>query len=255
MKLEMRCPACEKSFLLDESSFGSELFCPVCMQPLPVDALRLSTDTAHAAPTVDPGRAAAPTEVTVPAAPPAPLSGTAEAVAAVTTEPVTQSTPSERPAEEEVVCPRCKLHFNSNRHTHDVEPGDRPTVLIVEDMGYFLEIAYDALSGHYDVKKATTLDQAKALLVDGGIDLVVLDLTLGEGDDGMKLLEGMAIKPCPILIFTARDESEMYGEGWEDLQKLGADDIVIKGMNAAELLRKKVAALLGRRWDDEEEIG
>ncbi len=226
MTMEVSCPSCATSFLLDESAVGAEVPCPACMQLLPLDNLQLSS----------PEAVNAPPHATPQAAPrlePAPTLSEAE----------------------EIVCPRCKLHFNPKRRARDVESEARPTVLIVEDMGYFMEIAVDALSGHCDVKKATRIDEAKEILVTGGIDLLVLDLTLGGGEDGINLLEGMAIKPCPILIFTARDESEMYGEEWEDLQKLGADDIVIKGMNAAESLRKKVGALLGRHWDDEEDIG
>ena len=228
MTLEVSCPSCDNSFLLEESAVGAELSCPACMRQLPLDNLQLSSPEAvnappHETPHAEPHFEPAPTR-------------------------------SEGSAEE-IVCPRCKLHFNPKRHTRDVAAGSRPTVLIVEDMGYFMKIAEDALSGYCEVKKATGIDEAREYLVAGGIDLLVLDLTLGGGDDGINLLEGMAIKPCPILIFTARDESEMYGEEWEDLQKLGADDIVIKGMNAAESLRKKVGALLGRQWDDEEDIG
>ena len=47
----------------------------------------------------------------------------------------------------------------------------RPTLLIVEDMDYFVEIARDALGGRYELKIARTLDEARALLHQGGIDL------------------------------------------------------------------------------------
>ena len=52
-------------------------------------------------------------------------------------------------------------------------------------------------------------------------------------------------KPCPVLAFTAEDESEMYGEGWSRLQAAGIDDVVRKGMNVNEALLRKVAAALG----------
>jgi hypothetical protein len=48
-----------------------------------------------------------------------------------------------------------------------------------------------------------------------------------------------------VLLFTAQDESEMYGDGWTKLLSLGVDDVVIKGMNMGEMLTRKVAALLG----------
>jgi hypothetical protein len=38
----------------------------------------------------------------------------------------------------------------------------------------------------------------------------------------------------------------MYGEEWDELRRLGADDILIKGINVAESLQRKVGLLLGR---------
>jgi hypothetical protein len=60
------------------------------------------------------------------------------------------------------------------------------------------------------------------------------------------------------VIFTAQDESELYGDNWERLSDLGADELVIKGMNVGESLRRKVAALLGtpvEELEDCEPIG
>ena len=119
-------------------------------------------------------------------------------------------------------------------------------------MTYFREIATEALSPRYEVKSATNLNEARAAIAAGGIDLMVLDLTLDGGDHGIELLRTMAFKPCPILIFTAQDESEMYGDSWDELRSLGADDLVMKGMNVGESLRRKVGALLGEQWDEEE---
>jgi len=117
--------------------------------------------------------------------------------------------------------------------------------LLVEDMDYFIEIARDALAGRYDVKTARTLQEARAIIVQGGIDLLLLDLTLDGGEDGLRLLREAPGKTCPVLLFTAHDESEMYGDGWAKLLALGVDDVVIKGMNMGEALTRKVAALLG----------
>jgi DNA-binding response OmpR family regulator len=123
--------------------------------------------------------------------------------------------------------------------------GGRPTLLIVEDMDYFVEIARDALAGRYEVRTARTLGEARAALSGGGIDLLLLDITLAGGEDGLRLLREPPGKVCPVLLFTAQDESEMYGEGWDHLRSIGVDDVVIKGMNMGELLVRKVGALLG----------
>ena len=45
----------------------------------------------------------------------------------------------------------------------------------------------------------------------------------------------------------------MYNKSWEELQQLGADDILMKGMNVGELLLRKASALLGLPWDEDEQ--
>ncbi|HJQ99834.1 MAG TPA: response regulator, partial [Candidatus Polarisedimenticolaceae bacterium] len=144
----------------------------------------------------------------------------------------------------EVCCPRCGLHFTAEGHA---ARGDqrRPTLLLVEDLEYFVEIARDALSGKYEVKTARSVGEARTELMRGGIDLLLLDLALEGGEDGLALLREAPGKTCPVLLFTAQDESEMYGDGWARLQALGVDDVVIKGMNMGEMLTRKVATLLG----------
>ncbi len=144
----------------------------------------------------------------------------------------------------EVCCPRCNLHFVPEDRPKETAVGRR-TVLIVEDMDYFVQLARDALSSRYELKIATTVDDARTAILRGGIDLLLLDLTLERGEDGLRLLREPPGKTCPVLLFTAQDESEMYGEGWADLRKLGVDDVVMKGMNMDETLARKVAELLG----------
>jgi predicted Zn finger-like uncharacterized protein len=145
----------------------------------------------------------------------------------------------------EVCCPRCQFHFTPDAKTAPKTAG-RPTVLVVEDMDYFIEIARDALAERYEVKVARTIDEARAVLVAGGIDLVLLDMTLEAGEDGLRLLREPPGKTCPVLLFTAQDETDMYGEGWAKLLALGVDDVVIKGMNMDEALSRKVGEMLGQ---------
>jgi CheY-like chemotaxis protein len=155
------------------------------------------------------------------------------------------------PEADKVVCPRCKLHFVPRAETaSDAASSSKHTVLVVEDMEYFIEIARDALEPRYQVKVATTVEDARALLGAGDISLMLLDLTLAEGGDAGQLLGELPFKPCPILIYTAEDESTMYGETWEKLQDLGADDVVLKGMNVGESIVRKVDSLLGGPGDD-----
>ena len=155
---------------------------------------------------------------------------------------------------EEVVCPRCKLHFRPEaRHQAPQTSADHPTVLVIEDTEIFRQIARDALSENYRVETVDTAEAAHGFLGREVVHLIVLDLTLGEGDAGRRFLEALPMKPCPIVIFTARDESEMYGNEWEELQQLGADDVVLKGMNVGGVrCDARSGALLGGDPADEE---
>jgi DNA-binding response OmpR family regulator len=159
--------------------------------------------------------------------------------------------PAAGPAE--VCCPRCGLHFAPETHAAATD-GKRPTVLLVEDLEYFVEIARDALSGKYEVKTARSVAEARTELLRGGIDVLLLDVALEGGEDGLSLLREAPGKTCPVLLFTAQDESEMYGDGWDRLRALGVDDVVIKGINMGELLTRKVAALLGEPLPQNESI-
>jgi CheY-like chemotaxis protein len=166
-----------------------------------------------------------------------------------------EAPPAPAPAEE-VVCPRCMLHFTPGRVEIQPEtPTKRDTVLVVEDLAYFREIAREALAEDYEVKTVETAAEARSALAAGGIDLLILDLSLDGGDQGVQLLRELTLgKPCPILIYTAQDESEMYGDSWERLHEMGADDIVIKGMNVGESLLRKVDTLLGRTDDEQDPV-
>jgi CheY-like chemotaxis protein len=239
MRIEVCCPKCGHAYLVDESASGEQLFCPGCgaaMRQQPAQQGPVRQQPVQPKPAQrQPARPAATA-----AAPAASASATAAAQ---------QPEPAKAV---EVICPRCSLHFVPGRSTIASARGDRATVLVVEDMEYFREIAVDALASRYEVKTATTAAEARALITAGGIDLMVLDLTLDGGEYGAELLRTMSAKPCPILIFTARDESEMYGDSWDELQELGADDLVMKGMNAGESLLRKTAALLGDELSEED---
>jgi CheY-like chemotaxis protein len=223
MNVEVRCTQCGHSFLVDEHEVGGNLVCPGCSAPMKQSA----SPPAAAAP--------APPSAAASARPPAQQAATAPAVRTG-----------------EVVCPRCQLHFVPRRAAAAEPSGQRRTVLVVEDMEYFREIAQESLASRYEVKTAANVNEARAALSAGGIDLMVLDLTLDGGEHGVELLRTMVSKPCPIVIYTAQDESEMYGDSWDELQRLGADDLVMKGMNVGEALLRKVAALLGENADDQE---
>jgi CheY-like chemotaxis protein/DNA-directed RNA polymerase subunit RPC12/RpoP len=159
--------------------------------------------------------------------------------------PAAAPEPSPASGTHPVVCPRCGLHFSVEGAPTAPAAARRPRVLLVEDMEFFREIARQALEATVDLVQARTLAEARRALAQGGFDLLLLDLAL-ENEDGRDLLRQLPRKPCPILIFTARDESDMYGAAWDELRAFGADDVVVKGMQMGEALARKVAALLAR---------
>lgn len=175
---------------------------------------------------------------------PAPRGTGSEASRARAARPGPVEPRAEEPASD-VICPRCGLHFAPRAAHRETPASERRTVLVVEDMDYFRDIARDALEPRYRVEAAATVEEAQAALIAGEIDLILLDVTLRNGEDGLKLLRELPFKPCPILIFTAEDESVMHSKSWDKLQRLGADDVVIKGMNVGESILRKVGSLLG----------
>lgn len=227
MKVELRCPSCGRGFVTDEAD-SQDAPCPGCGVTL--------------------GRAAHP-EPPPPLEQPEPPGPPVDSVPE--TAPDVKADPAAAPAEA-VVCPRCSLHFTPRATAAAKVESDQKTILVVEDMDYFLDIVRDALEPKFLVEAAKTVDQARAALVGGEIDLILLDLTLSGGEDGVGLLRGLPFKPCPILIFTAEDESVMYGETWEKLRALGADDVVIKGMNVGESILRKVGSLVGQPIEDDD---
>lgn len=122
--------------------------------------------------------------------------------------------------------------------------GGKRTILVLEDVDYFVQLAKDALGEKYKTIIVKTVEEALGTIEREPIDLLVLDLALGE-EEGSSILEQLRPKEFPVLVSTSRDESEMYGEAWEQLKRQGADDLVLKGMNMEESLLQKVAALLG----------
>jgi CheY-like chemotaxis protein len=237
VKYEVLCNACGHGYLLDESTLDEtgEVPCVGCGATIRVQRRKRPPRGEDR-----PSGPVPPPEARATGAPTRQVAATAELP-----EP-------ERSPREAVVCPRCGLHF-APRKDRDVPVEEtRRTVLVVEDMEYFLSIARDSLSDRYDVKTAKTVDDALSILRDGGVDLMVLDLTLDGTENGVRVLETMQPKPCPIIVFTAQDEAEMYGEKWEELMSLGADDLVLKGMNVGEVLARKVAEILGDPWGEDE---
>src|ERR1700679_533346 len=122
----------------------------------------------------------------------------------------------------------------------EVQQGGR--VLVVEDDADIADVLRRSLRNEgYEVK--TSADGVEALDVAAGFfpDLVVLDLGLPRLD-GVEVCRGLRMEgDVPILMLTARAETEDRVEGLDS----GADDYLVKPFERQELLAR-IRALLRR---------
>ena len=126
-------------------------------------------------------------------------------------------------------------------------------ILIVEDneaLAFGLRNNLE-IDGH-EVAVAETGTKGLELALEGGNDLLILDLML-PGLDGFRVLKALREKDelTPVLILTAKGEEADKVRGL----KLGADDFVTKPFGLLELLARVEAILrrtrIGTKSDDE----
>src|SRR5215510_3561398 len=120
----------------------------------------------------------------------------------------------------------------------------KPVCIVVEDDVTMRHLVMNYLEEH-DIRAvaASRRDEVAALLLRGELDLVILDLRLGQ-EDGLDLLREIRThSDVPIIITTGhrRDEIDRV-VGLE----LGADDYITKPFGLRELLAR-IRAVLRRR--------
>jgi two-component system OmpR family response regulator/two-component system response regulator QseB len=114
-------------------------------------------------------------------------------------------------------------------------------VLVVEDHEDLARLVGEILQAEgWAVDLVQSLEEAEGLLAAFPYDLVVLDLTLPDGD-GMDLLRSLRGRGegVPVLILTARDALRDRVRGLES----GGDDYVVKPFHPEELLARARALL------------
>jgi len=121
------------------------------------------------------------------------------------------------------------------------------TVLLVEDDRELRAMLREALSVEgYRVLASASLADARAVIVhavaERGIDLVLLDLGLPDGEGATLLAELQRERRAPVLVISARtDDAEKV-----QLLDAGADDYLVKPFNLSELLARMRVALRHR---------
>ncbi len=108
-------------------------------------------------------------------------------------------------------------------------------ILAVDDEPASLEIIKEALSEHYDLRTASTGEEALEIAPEFIPDLIVLDIML-PGIDGyevcQRLREDLDFKLTPIIMVTARTMLEEMIEG----MKAGAEDYITKPFEVEDLM-------------------
>jgi DNA-binding response OmpR family regulator len=125
--------------------------------------------------------------------------------------------------------------------------GIRMKVLLVEDEQKIADFVCTGLIAcGMQVTHCDRGDAGFALALDGGYDVIVLDIML-PGRDGLSVLTGLrdAGLSTPVLLLTARNEVSDRIRGLD----LGADDYLAKPFFVAELVAR-INALVRRSSDD-----
>jgi DNA-binding response OmpR family regulator len=124
----------------------------------------------------------------------------------------------------------------------------RNTILVVEDDPEVRHVLRTGLeTDGFDVIEAASREETFAQLSQAGIDLITLDLGLGQ-DDGLELARQIRTTAnVPIIIVTGRGEPIDRVRGLEN----GADDYVAKPFHIREIVLR-IRTLLAR-YDDSDE--
>ncbi len=117
-------------------------------------------------------------------------------------------------------------------------------ILVVEDEPDVAElVAFHLRRRGHLVETADEAEVAWRRLLEGGVDLMVLDLMLPGEIDGVELCRRVRREPSvaslPIVMVTARDEEVDRVVGFE----VGADDYVVKPFSPRELVLRIEAVL------------
>ncbi len=120
-----------------------------------------------------------------------------------------------------------------------------PAILFVEDDATIaMGVEYSLKQDGFQVSLAYRLAEARDLLKRSSFDLVLLDLSLPDGNGYELCKEIRAAGDTPIIILSGRDEEASIVLGLD----LGADDYLTKPFRLRELLSRMKAVLRRRGY-------
>lgn len=108
-------------------------------------------------------------------------------------------------------------------------------ILLIEDN---IEIAssleYTFKENNYDFYHVNTLEKAKNILNKINFDLIILDVTLSDGNGFEFYKSDFSLKNVPVIFLTANDNEDDIVKSFE----LGAQDYITKPFSTKELLAR-----------------
>lgn len=125
-------------------------------------------------------------------------------------------------------------------------------ILLIEDnIAIVQALEYAFQSQGYEFHGATTLCDAQKSLEKQKIDLIVLDISLPDGN-GMRFYENVLVKKqIPTIFLTAVDEEDVIVKGLN----LGADDYITKPFSTKELMARVNRVLIRNRREAAVQVG
>lgn len=123
-------------------------------------------------------------------------------------------------------------------------------ILLVEDSEtIIMGLKYSLEQENFNVEIARTVLESKKIIEEKNFDLILLDITLpdGNGFDICKFIKQKS--DLPVIFLTARDEETNVVMGLD----LGADDYIIKPFRIRELISRINSVF--RRYDKQENKG
>ena len=108
-------------------------------------------------------------------------------------------------------------------------------ILLVEDTESIIKgLSYSLSKENYNLTYKTNIKDAKEYIENSNIDLIILDITLPDGDGFDLFNDVIKNKKIPTIFLTAKDEEDDIVKGLE----LGAEDYITKPFSTKELLAR-----------------